>query len=321
MERDIVFLILQYNMVDVTVNCIRSILQLDDLDRIQIVIVDNGSIDDAAKEILGYMRNEGIELGLSRYGEDNVFLFKHKSGCLIDILCRSVNNGFSRGNNCGFQYIKTRYLPKFLIVANSDVEFVQKDILEQIDREYEKTDFDVMGPDIWVPHKRIHQNPLALEIPTQKEVGKTIYLNRLCLLLYPITYPFLKKYMNKVSKNSCGYTTDVEGICLHGACLIYSHKYLVLREQISKDIQEAIARTLFFPETQLYYEEYLQTLWCKNNGCKMVYTPNIRVNHMEGQATQTISSSDRLRIKYRMKNIIDSAEIYKAELSKYREAK
>lgn len=311
MDNDIIFLILQYNNVDVTINCIHSIWGLKNQCKIRIVVVDNCSPDGAGRAILEHMRNICLETSLA----ESMFLFKHESGCEIDVICRPVNEGFSMGNNYGYRYIIEKYSPRFLIVANSDVEFIQENFIELIEEEYKKTMFDILGPDIWAPYKEVHQNPLSLDIPTVKEVSRTIFLNRLCLCCFPLVYPILNKYMQRTSDSCNLYVARAENVCLQGSCLIYSSKYIKFRGQISEKKQKVIARTLFYPETNLYYEEFLQTLWCRNNGCKMVYTPDIRVNHLEGQSTNTVSSSEKEKIIFRMKNILASAQIYKKELS------
>ena len=321
MDRDIIFLILQYNNVDVTMNCIHSILKLKELHRIRIVVVDNCSSDGAGRKIIERMRVIFQENYKAEPIENTqVFVFKNKDGCSVDILCRQVNDGFSRGNNFGFQYIKDKYTLQFLIVANSDVEFTQEDIIKKIEEEYAQSTFDVLGPDIWAPYKGIHQNPLDSRIPTIKEVNRTIFLNRVCLYLFPLVYPILKKYVQSVSKSSDLYITRAENVCLQGSCMIYSKKYIELRERISQQENDVIGSALFYPETSFYYEEFLQTLWCRNNGCQMIYTPNIKINHMEGQSTNTISTRECKKTKFRMKNILLSAQIYRDELSKLRES-
>ena len=317
MDRDIIFLILQYNNVDVTMNCIRSILRLKEQYRIRIIVVDNCSSDGVGTKIIEYMGAVCQEIFMAEGGEKTqVFRCKNEGGCTIDILCRQINDGFSRGNNFGFLYIKEKYTPQFLIVANSDVEFMQEDFIEKIEAEYAQSAFDILGPDIWAPYKGVHQNPLASHIPTIKEVNRTIFLNRVCLFLFPAIYPVLKKYMQSDSQSCDLYVTRTEDACLQGSCMIYSRKYIELREHISQEKNSVIGRTLFYPETNFYYEEFLQTLWCRNNDCNIVYTPNIRVNHMEGQSTNSISTNECEKTKFRMRNILMSAQIYRDELSK-----
>lgn len=316
MDRDVVFLILQYNNVDVTLKCIQSIWKLEEQSRIRIVVVDNASADGAGEKLVEYMKKSVGEMQFLEQSKEKIYVFSGESVCEIDILCRKVNDGFSGGNNYGFQYIRGKYLFNYLTVANSDVEFVQEDFISQIEQEYNKSRFDILGPDIWAPNKKVHQNPMAVNIPSIREVSKTIFLNRVCILLFPFCFPLLKRYMQHGAGSNGLHITGRENVCLHGSCLIYSNKYVEFRTQLLRDYGEGIGEKLFYPETKLYYEEFLQTLWCRENGCKMVYTPNIRVNHMEGQATNSISTSEKVKMKFKMKNILHSAKIYKNELAK-----
>lgn len=315
MEKDFIFLILQYNNVDVTINCVQSIFELKRRNRIRIVIVDNNSTDGAKTKIVDYMRKQCQEIVCSfADAETDLFLFEHISGCAIDILGRTVNDGFSKGNNFGFRYIEKKYFFKFLIVSNSDVMFFQNEFIELVERVYEKTMFDVLGPDIWQPYKKIHQNPLALDIPNLKTVNKTIFLNRICLVLFPLISPWIEKYVENIKNNFTTNAIEGTGICLQGSCLIYSNKYIEFRK---KKMEQIIGNTLFYPETSFYYEEFLQTLWCKNNGCKIVYFPDLKVCHLEGQSTNTVSTSKKKKLKFKMKNILQAAQIYRKELLKY----
>lgn len=319
--RDVFFQILQYNNVEVTMNCVYSILKMDCQERIGIVIIDNNSPDGAGELLVNRMQEEcRMVIGKKQENDTSRYNFEHQGGCCIDIICRNVNDGFSKGNNYGYRYIVEHYSINYLIVANSDIEFGQANFIELIENEYEKSAFDILGPDIWAPLKAVHQNPLSFSIPTLFEVNRTIFLNQISLLLFPVIYPLLRRKVGVSKANPKRIEERKEGICLQGSCLIYSKKYIDVRKRISisDENNTQISYKLFYPETNFYYEEFLQTLWCRKYDCKMIYTPDIHVVHMEGQSTSTISKDEKKRTKFRMANILNSAKIYREQLREYR---
>lgn len=217
------FVILHYNALKETENCIESIYRMENQDEIAIVIVDNASPNGTGKQLTAK--------------------YSHKKQ--VDVILRANNDGFSRGNNDGCQYAINRWHPQFLIVANNDVEFIQQDFTKRIEKEYKKSLFDILGPDIYNPKRGIHQSPLSIELPDRRRVKRTIILNRCMLALYPVMYPVLKKYFQSAENKMPGtdYRRYQEGVCLMGACFIYAKKYILVKEKI------------FEPETSFFMKK------------------------------------------------------------------
>ncbi|MCM1174345.1 MAG: glycosyltransferase [Blautia sp.] len=277
------FVILHYNAIEETEKCIESIQRMENQDEIAIVIVDNASPNGTGRQLA------------VKYGDEKT----------IYILLRESNDGFSRGNNDGCQYAVDKWNPSFLIVANNDVEFIQPDFTKRIEEEYQKSRFDILGPDIFNPETRIHQSPMSIEPPDKKRINKTIVLNWCMIALYPLMHPVMKKYFQKAESKGVetNYRNYQENICLMGACLIYAQKYIKVR------------RKIFEPETRFFYEENIQTLWCRRHGKKMVYQPELKVWHMEGRATETIAN-EKERMRFYMRNILEAAKIYRKVLER-----
>ncbi len=282
MIKDICFLILHYNTIAETMRCVQSIKALDEQERIRIVIVDNASPNQSGKEL------------------EQLF---DKDDAVV-VLQQTTNTGFSRGNNAGYQYIKENENPLFLIVANNDIEFPQKDFIARIEGTYRQNHFSLMGPDIYNPIKKIHQSPLGETAATQQQVSRSIRLNRIALKYYALSYPLMELYFSRNGKKSVqGYEKLRHDVCLTGACLIYS-----------KDFTDGADR-IFPIETEFYYEENLLYIWCMRHRKKMIYQPDIEVLHMEGRATKSLTGSRRELIRRKMKLIIAAAEIYRNYLS------
>lgn len=278
-DKILCFVILHYNTIEETRKCISSIMALEHADSSRIVIVDNASPNQTGRLLAEEYRFE-----------EN-----------IDVILREHNDGFSAGNNDGCAYVIEKWNPDFLVVANNDIEFIQKDFMTKIVEEYEKTPFHILGPDIYAPNRCVHQNPMAKYPPSKKRVELTILLNQMMLLLYPAVYPVMKKYFKYLDSHiqAENYKVYQENVCLMGACMIYSKEYFNIRNKI------------FEPETRFYYEEYIQTLWCIRNNKKIVYKPDMLVYHMEGSATNTVSTKKKENIRFRMYNILQAAKIYR----------
>lgn len=284
----ICFVILHYNAMDDTENCIRSIRQLEGQQDIRIVVVDNAS------------PNQTGRLLAERYADDE----------RIAVICREKNDGFSRGNNAGCSYALARWDPDFMVVANNDVVFAQKEFAVLVRETYEKEPFAVLGPDIYDPVRGIHQSPISDRLPDRRQVGRTIFLNRFVLRFFPLFYPLMKRYYGSLEvKAGMPYAVDADDVCVMGACLVFSKEYFIERARI------------FEPETRFYYEENILLLWCRQQKKMVRYRPALQVRHMEGRATGTVDGSDRDRIRFRMRNIADAARIYRNYMDQLKQGK
>lgn len=281
------FIILHYMAIEETMQCIQSIKRMDNQEEIRIVVVDNASPNRSGEQLR------------KTYCEDEQ----------IDVIINEKNEGFSRGNNIGCQYARKKWNPAFYVVTNNDIVFLQKDFCEKVKEEYKQSEFSVMGMDIYCEKKGIHQSPLAYRVPKLNEIKKTIILNSIMLKGLNVMLPVMKAYFNRIDSggsNAMGYDKYCKNICPMGACMIFSRKYMDKR------------RTIFWPETDFYYEEFLLTLWCLNNNETIVYQPQIKALHNEGVSTRYVDKEYKKRIKFRMTNILKAAKIYEKELLSYK---
>jgi len=105
--------ILNYMNYTETFNCVDSALQQEDIS-FEIVIVDNGSTNESSQELKK----------------------KYRSNKLVHLLRTGKNYGFAKGNNIGIKYAKERLKADFILVTNSDTEFLQKDYLKRLIANY-----------------------------------------------------------------------------------------------------------------------------------------------------------------------------------------
>ena len=123
------FVLLQYNHYELTKECVESIDGLSCRSRPSIVVVDNGSTDGAA---------EALE---RLYGErSDVHLIKLEA-----------NVGYACGNNAGYRFAKEELDADFVFLANNDIVFPDDCILSLVEKEYRRSAFSILGPDIVAP--------------------------------------------------------------------------------------------------------------------------------------------------------------------------
>lgn len=280
------FVILHYGNVQVTKECVDSILQLHTEDDIHIVVVDNDTNkSDEERQVLKQevLVDSRIE----------VFEIKEKSG-------------FSKANNEGYAYTRRLHNPDYVIMTNNDIVFEQKDFLAKMKESYLKNSYAVLSPDIVSRENGQHQSPIAGHGRSIFQVNYTIWMNAICLQMYSLVYPLLLWNYNKNKNKDAGQQSLVqqENIVPCGACIIASQKFV---EHEPK---------MFVPETNFYYEEYILHERCKRNGYKIVFSPELQVIHGDGVATKENKINEKKRLKFIMNETMKAARVYKAVLQK-----
>ena len=280
------FVLLHYNSIEDTIRCVDSIkLNFKDFNY-RIVIVDNASPNKTGvvlKEMYSHM-------------EDTV------------VLLSECNMGFAKGNNWGYSYCKEHFDPDFIIIANSDVEFEQKDFLNIVENKYNETCYSVLGPDIINTTEKFHQNPLRPLGMSLKEIKKGIRIRKflvcanrkygICfalLKLYRLLKHLIKKEKSSVPVDKQGYDREIQNCVLYGACFVFSPFFLKNHEYA------------FFPDTFMYFEEEFLWYMLVNNEEKTLYTPSVRVLHRVNGSTNYSYKRERERVVFKERNAIDSA--------------
>ena len=280
----IAYIILHYKAIDDTVRCVESIRKINK--EAGIVLIDNASPD----------------------GSGSMLRDKYDHDPNIHLIINNENLGFSRANNIGCLYARDNWNPDFYIVANNDITFPEPNFEDTIGALFDKHHFAILGPDIINTRANVHQSPRQKGVPTLFRSRITVILNEICYGLFPITYPLLKHWYHDLRENPSNvpyWDKEQTGVLLSGSCVIFSKDYLTSREKP------------FDPETFFFSEEAIFTNWCIKNNKTILYSPDIRVMHNESASTY-LEKDARNRIKFQMRNIIDSTKIYIRELKKDR---
>lgn len=282
-EKVIAFIVLHYNCFEETDNCITSILNMNNQQAVRIVVIDNASKNDSYSRL-----KEKYDLS------ENIVFERNES-----------NVGYSIANNIGLEVAMQHWTIDFAVFTNNDILFTDKDFIEKVNSEYEKSEFDILSPDIYNPHAKVHQSPISLKMARSiEEVNRSIVLNRIALLFYPL---YFKLFVQNKEELLPGVNPEKLVYCKNvvpcGACLVVSEK--LIRDK----------KKVFSPVTKFYYEEYILSYWCWRNKRLVVFDPNIRVIHNHGQSTKSIGNKKEVT-RFKMENMLDSLYVYKELITK-----
>lgn len=275
------FVILHYNALSDTIECIDSIKKCVGAD-CAIVIVDNKSPNGTGAEL-----------------EE-----RYKVDAQVTVILNEKNEGFARGNNVGFRYAKENQNPDFIVMLNNDTLILQNDFPALVEKEYAQTQFAVLGPVIQTPHKPYSSNPGPSKLPSEKWFRKYVLKNKVKLVLnymfgLDLFYEWLvrKVFGEKDKKfDESLLAHRAENVVLHGSFLIFSKDYISKFDGLND-------------RTFLYQEERLLFLRLQQNHLKSVFSPNIEIFHKEDAATKTVSVKSKLKRRFQYKNYIASVNV------------
>ena len=276
------YVILHYQSIEITKKCVDKLLMFSKNN--PIIIVDNCSPNGSGKQ-----------------------LEKMYSKCInITVIINEENQGFAKGNNLGYQYIKRKYSLNYVVVMNNDIMIEDNDFAVIIEQFMEKNEVDVCGPDM-VTLKGNHQNPLQLKPCTSKYLQRRVRADKIKVLLLR-TRLFWKLYENYKKTNKIPIRTKqptVFDCILHGSCIIYGPEY-IKREQ-----------NAFLPITYMYNEEAILYDYLVHKGYKTGYCSDVTILHMEGVSTSERIENKKKKVMFRFKNNIKSIEAQLEERKKY----
>ncbi len=282
---DIAFVILHYYTYEDTFKCINSIIDKIGIEKYKIIVVDNNSKNDSYKTLKN----------------------KYEQNKKIVLIHNNKNLGFANGNNVGFKYIKENFNAKFIALINNDTYLIQDNFFELINKEYENSKFDVLGPKILLPNNEV--NPIQKNLITYSELKKVVFRYHFIywfnFLYIGFIYEFIKrciKNLLKINPKSVYSTEDVnnryEDIVLHGAFLIFSKKYIETFDGLND-------------KTFMYMEEKILAATLKKYNMKSVYNPEIVIFHNEDSSTNAVNKSKRKKTLFVYKNAIKSSKVLK----------
>ena len=277
-------IILNYLAYSDTINCVNDFLSqsLKKDDELRIVVVDNNSYNESYEKLQEAFKK--IEN--------------------VDIIKTEKNLGFANGNNLGYEYLK-KYHCDFYIISNDDILIKDKGLFSWISSEYESSKFAVLGPDIYAPKIKMHQNPNPNKTDNRYLRLLLFHYQQKLKYFYIKINPFYSKKEIYFDSGEI-YKNQSDNITLHGAFQIFSKVYF---EKYNEPYDS---------RTFLYAEEDLLKLRCMSSGLKMLYSPTFTVEHLQETATNIVNkNNNRKKLLFRLKHSIKSFKIYLKELKKY----
>lgn len=280
---NISFVILNYKTYGESIACAESILSTQTWEDLAIVIVDNGS------------KNESVEKLKEHFVDEP----------RVHIVVSEDNLGFAKGNNLGISYARTHFDADFIVAANSDIIFEQKDYCQMLAAIYEEKPYAVLGGDIIDASRTQHFNPVARErVYTLNYMRKQIVVSWAKAAMFRLIKLFhLKKAVAghygivtndagaDVKDGSKNLTTrevegrsvaadsriedELENVLLHGCCMVFSKDYFAEFDG-------------FFEQTFLYAEEEIVYYLAAKKGLRMLYTPRVSCMHKESVTTNQL---------------------------------
>ena len=251
MESRIGFVILHYQTIRETIDCVTSIQKICDNKDI-IIIVDNCSPNASGK----------------------ILHKKYQQYSNIEVVLNKENLGFAKGNNVGFIEAKYQYKCDFVVLLNNDTIMIQQDFRNRLISAYEQYHFAVMGPKILQkdgtvnycnPMIPIHTNLLRARIGQLSNYAR--YLLSVVGLDTLFSHLVDRGIMDIELSNQ--YQEDVQ---LAGCCWIFSKEYISKFDGIN-------------PDTFMYLEEILLYIRVKKARLKIIYNPELEIIHLEDTAT------------------------------------
>ncbi|KAB8287936.1 glycosyltransferase family 2 protein [Bifidobacterium avesanii] len=273
----ITFVILHYQNIDITKECVSYLLKLKDIDKHQIVIVDNASPN--------------------KTGEMLLKTYSHVPN--ITVVQSGTNGGFASGNNIGYQYAIHDLHADIVVVMNSDLFIYDSSFIQKLEISANENDnIAIIAPDI-INARSLHQNPYMYHAYSNKKQYKIIVKKFIGKILYsmPLLNGILirRKAVTDVAGGSKEKNQHVqEDIIPHGACVIF------LPEYTKKENQAFVPGTFLFVEEEILYD------FCKFKGYHIIYDPSLVVHHMEDGSQDYVYKNLLLKKKHQINFEIQS---------------
>lgn len=299
-KKNIAFVILNYNVFDMALECVDSIKKHIDTDSFAIVLVDNPSPANVGYRLKEY------------YASDD----------MVDVLCLPDNCGFARGNNAGIKLAREKYDPKFIVCLNNDTLLEQDNFYEEICNAYNKGKPAVIAPKVILKDGSIqplcghlltvedyqHQlrnfENILNDKVTEKSVIRRFKDSLLQIKLIWIINQFRHGNFSLKQTQLVGVNEEQRDLILHGCCLVFTPTFF----------QKLIG---FNPSTFMFREEELLYIMLRQQGLHNLYEPQLTIHHLEDVSTDSIFSKPKEKQQFLAKNQIDSTKILIAELDKY----
>ncbi len=272
-------IILNFNNVEDTINCIESVEQFNSAP-VKLVVVDNGSSRADAPAILhDYMQR--------RYGDhyirlDDESAAAHKGSLpYATLLASATNDGYARGNNKGLQLVSTDNDIADVMILNNDILFVEDIIPTLIKSRDGIADCAIISPLLLKGDRKSIDYNCARRATRVRDLIKTNFLHYLWRLRGREDEDYTGARF--LLRNRTAPLPDRLEVDLpSGSCML-----------IDRNLFESIGR--FDPGTFLYFEEDILHKKLSSVGKRNYIVPSLRCVHLGAVSTSRRGTTFTLR--------------------------
>ncbi|MUK87418.1 glycosyltransferase [Ornithinibacillus sp. L9] len=273
------FVILHYNVLQDTIECVDSIIKIARDKKIEIVVVDNNSPNKSGRELKTIYK-------------------EYKN---VHIIVNAENLGFAKGNNIGYDFAKNQLKADFVAIINNDTMMIDEYFVDKIMTLFLEEEFHIMGPDI-ITKNGEHQNPYKEKAVSLEEVEKFLKnykmikkISKVKIMIKRILFKskFLINLIKSIKKDKnkiFDYKISYHNVVLHGSAIVYSPLYI-------KNEKYA-----FHPDTFMYVEEDILYHLCLMKNYIIKYNPITKIYHKEDSATDSLLNSDEKKQEFILEN-------------------
>jgi GT2 family glycosyltransferase len=215
-------------------------------------------------------------------GEKLKSIFKNSPN--VEVLITDKNLGFAKGNNFALSHFDKKQFD-FIIEANPNTIMVDSMLFQKIEDSYLHYKFAIMGPDIFYPSLKIHQNPLNTIVPTVDYYERYLRKTRMKIHIVKV-FGYLGLYWllsiiidKRKRKDQIKKKEPLTSVILSGSFLVFSPLFFNRFQY------------LFYPDTFLYFEEHFLSLLCEDKNLVTLYNPDIIVVHEEKASVKKVNKS------------------------------
>lgn len=270
---EVAIVILHYENLHDTEECLDSVLKYLSDGRTHIVAVDNGSKNEKLNDLKRKYNNPKIHF---IYNKDNL--------------------GFANGNNVGFVYAKHKLKAQIIVLANNDLIFRQEDFIDKLLEAKKNTQFDVAGPRITSLVDGKNQNPVPRIYKDLSAVKNRILKFQALYLLSFIGLDVQLQYKYREQNHENSVAPDMNDFQLHGACMFFSNRFIEKFDGLCD-------------KTFMYGEESILKYQCDKYNLNLCYLDQLEVFHKEGSTTNKVLGSGAKKRQFYYKNNIKGCKI------------
>lgn len=268
--KGIAAVVLNYKTWEDAVNCV-SDLKAQDYPHKHIVIVENGSGNDSAAELI------------SRYADDP----------MVTVLVSEKNLGFARGNNLGIRYAHEKLGYDTVFVVNSDIR-AESGLFTAV-AAVEAKGLGAISPTVLCPDGSPQCFPVNCDEIGRHSRRTVINLIKANVAALPgISRLYERRAARRVCTNPEPDANGVRTWVLQGCAYFLTPEFFRHYRGI-------------FPRTFLYWEEIDLLLMLKKAGLGTAYADTPKVVHLGEGSTKKISNNvRRFRLKQSNRSMIKS---------------